>query len=208
MMARTFTEPRLVLATHNRGKLVEIKAMMAPLGVDVVSSGELGLSEPIEDGDSFVANAALKARAAVEASGLPALADDSGIEVFGLDRQPGIYSARWAGPDRDFGAAMARVRHDLVERFGDFERADKRARFVAVLCLAWPDGHQEFAEGDVMGELVDPPRGTGGFGYDPMFQPDGHNKTFAEMPASEKGHLSHRARAMTKLIEQSFGGQA
>ena len=207
-MARTFTDPRLVLATHNAGKLVEIKALMAPLGIDVVSSGELGLPEPIEDGDSFVANAALKAKAAVDATGLPALADDSGIEVIGLDRQPGIYSARWAGPNRDFGLAMARVRDELVERFGDFEGADKRARFVAMLCLAWPDGHQEFAEGDVTGELVDPPRGSGGFGYDPMFQPVGQTKTFAEMPASDKGHLSHRARAMAKLIEQCFEGRA
>jgi XTP/dITP diphosphohydrolase len=208
MMARSFTDTRLVLATHNAGKLVEIKAMMAPLGVDVVSAGELGLPEPIEDGDSFVANAALKAKAAVDATGLPALADDSGIEVFGLDRQPGIYSARWAGPDRDFGFAMARVRDELIERYGDFERSEKRARFVALLCLAWPDGHQEFAEGEVTGELVDPPRGTAGFGYDPMFQPDGQTQTFAEMPASEKGHLSHRARAMSKLIAQCFEGRA
>ncbi len=206
-MVRAFTEPRLVLATHNAGKLVEIKALMAPLGVDVVSSGELGLPEPIEDGDSFVANAALKAKAAVDATGLPALADDSGIEVLGLDRQPGIYSARWAGPDRDFALAMARVRDELVERHGNFEQADKRARFVALLCLAWPDGHQEFAEGEVTGDLVDPPRGTGGFGYDPMFRPEGQTKTFAEMPASEKSHLSHRARAMTKLIASCFGGE-
>lgn len=207
-MARTFTESRLVLATHNAGKLVEIKALMAPLGVDVVSSGELDLPEPVEDGDSFVANAALKAKAAVDATGLPALADDSGIEVFGLDRQPGIYSARWSGPDKDFGVAMARVHRGLVERFGDFRQADRRARFVALLCLAWPDGHQEFAEGEVLGELVDPPRGTGGFGYDPMFQPDGESKTFAEMSGSEKSHLSHRARAMTKLIATCFAERA
>jgi XTP/dITP diphosphohydrolase len=206
-MARLFEEPRLVLATHNAGKLVEIKALMAPLGVDVVSSGELGLPEPIEDGDSFVSNAALKAEAAVDATGLPALADDSGIEVFGLDRQPGIYSARWAGPDRDFGFAMTRVREELIARYDSFEQADKRARFVALLCLAWPDGHQEFAEGDVKGVLVDPPRGTGGFGYDPMFQPEGQIQTFGEMPSSEKGHLSHRARAMNKLIAQCFGGR-
>ena len=150
-MARRFEEPRLVLATHNAGKLVEIRALLAPQGVDVVSSGELGLPEPVEDGDSFAANAAIKATAAVEASSLPAVADDSGIEVFGLDGKPGIVSARWAGPGGDFNHAMARVHSELTERFGGFDRADKRARFVAVLCLAWPDGHQEFAEGEVIG---------------------------------------------------------
>lgn len=203
-MARQFEEPRLVLATHNAGKLKEIRALLAPLGVDVISSGELDLPEPVEDGDSFVANAALKAKAAVQASGLPALADDSGIEVAGLDGQPGIVSARWAGPGGDFQHAMERVRRELVERFGDFERADKRARFVSVLCLAWPDGHQEFTEGEVKGLLVDPPRGDGGFGYDPMFQPEGCSQTFGEMTSSEKRELSHRARAMDALIAQSF----
>lgn len=204
-MARSFSEPRLVLATHNSGKLVEIKALMTPLGVDVVSCGELGLPEPIEDGDSFTANAALKANAAVEATGLPALADDSGIEVLGLNGQPGIYSARWAGPKRDFSVAMGRVRDELVERYGSFERADRRARFVALLCLAWPDGHHEYAEGEVTGQLVDPPRGQGGFGYDPMFQPDGRDQTFGEMSPSDKRALSHRARAMDRLIGQCFG---
>ena len=151
-----------MLATHNAGKLVEIRALLAPLGVEVVSAGELGLPKPVEDGDSFAANAALKAKAAVKASGLPALADDSGIEVFGLDGQPGIVSARWAGPDGNFEHAMDRVRRELADRFGSFDQADRRARFVAMLCLAWPDGHQEFAEGEVIGELVDPPRGNGG----------------------------------------------
>jgi len=206
-MPRLFTEPRLVLATHNQGKLVEIKAIMAPLGVDVVSSGELDLPEPVEDGDSFIANAALKAMAAMTATNLPALADDSGIEALGLDRQPGIYSARWAGPERDFRFAMERVRRELSERYGDFEWADKRARFVAQLCLAWPDGHQEFFEGEVTGELVDPPRGSGGFGYDPMFQPDGHSETFGEMSPSGKRTLSHRARAMDRMIEDCFRGR-
>ncbi|MGI9508305.1 MAG: RdgB/HAM1 family non-canonical purine NTP pyrophosphatase [Geminicoccaceae bacterium] len=206
-MPRQFDQPKLVLATHNAGKLKEIRALLAPLGTEVVSSGELGLPEPIEDGDSFAANAALKAKAAVEASGLPALADDSGIEVFGLDGQPGIVSARWAGPGGDFQHAMDRVRRELAERFGSFEQADKRARFVAVLCLAWPDGHLEFAEGEVMGTLIDPPRGDGGFGYDPMFQPESRSRTFAEMPASEKRTLSHRARAMDALIAHSFSTQ-
>lgn len=203
-MSRRFEEPRLVLATHNAGKLAEIRVLLAPLGVEVISSGELGLPEPVEDGDSFAANAAIKAMAAVEASGLPALADDSGIEVFGLDGQPGIVSARWAGPGGDFNHAMDRVHRELVKRFGAFERADKRARFVAMLCLAWPDGHQEFAEGEVMGELVYPPRGAGGFGYDPMFRPEGRSETFGEMPASGKRSLSHRARAVDRLITQCF----
>ncbi|MEM7042376.1 MAG: non-canonical purine NTP pyrophosphatase [Pseudomonadota bacterium] len=203
-MARQFSEPRLILATHNAGKLAEIKALLAPLGIEVASSGDLGLPEPVEDGDSFAANAAIKAEAAVAASGLPALADDSGIEVVGLDGRPGIVSARWAGPGGDFDHAMDRVRLGLVERFGSFEDADKRARFIAVLCLAWPDGHKEFVEGKVIGELVDPPRGTGGFGYDPMFQPEGRTETFGEMPASEKRQLSHRARAMDRLIGLCF----
>lgn len=205
-MARLFDEPRLVLATHNAGKLAEIRALMAPLGIEVVSSGDLGLPEPVEDGDSFEANAALKAKAAVEATGLPALADDSGLEALGLDGQPGIYSARWAGPERDFNVAMARVSRELAERFGGFEPADTRARFVALLCLAWPDGHQEFAEGEVTGQLVDPPRGSGGFGYDPMFQPEGRSQTFGEMPADEKASLSHRSRAMERLIALCFEG--
>jgi XTP/dITP diphosphohydrolase len=206
-MARAFAERRLVLATHNAGKLAEIKALMAPLGIEVVSSGELGLAEPVEDGDSFTANAVLKAAAAVAATGLPALADDSGVEVLGLDGAPGIHSARWAGPERDFQKAMAEVRDELVRRFGGFERADRRARFVAILCLAWPDGHREFAEGEVAGELVDPPRGSGGFGYDPMFQPDGCLQTFGEMSAAEKRTLSHRARAMDRLIDACFRGR-
>ncbi|MEM8947982.1 MAG: non-canonical purine NTP pyrophosphatase [Pseudomonadota bacterium] len=203
-MARRFDEPRLVLATHNAGKLAEIRALLAPLGVDVISSGELSLPEPVEDGDSFAANAALKAKAAVAATGLPALADDSGIEALGLDRQPGIFSARWAGPGGDFNHAMMRVHNELADRFGGFEPADKRARFVAVLCLAWPDGHEEFAEGEVVGQLVHPPRGNGGFGYDPMFQPEGRSDTFGEMPASDKRSLSHRARAFDQLIEKCF----
>ena len=207
-MPRHFDDQRLVLATHNDGKLAEIRGLFAPLGVEVVSSGELGLPEPVEDGDSFHANAALKAKAAVQETGLPALADDSGIEVLGLDGQPGIYSARWGGPDRDFKLAMARVRDELGERFGGFQQADRRARFIALLCLAWPDGHEEFAEGTVEGQLVDPPRGTGGFGYDPMFQPDGRTETFAEMTAAEKRTLSHRARAMDRLIAACFEGRS
>lgn len=204
-MARQFSGDRLVLATHNAGKLAEMTALMAPLGITVLSSGDLDLPEPVEDGTTFEANAALKALAATKASGLPALADDSGLEVRGLDGQPGLFSARWAGPERDFNLAMTRVRDGLAERFGSFEQADKQARFVAQLCLAWPDGHLEFALGEVQGQLVDPPRGTGGFGYDPMFRPEGQSTTFGEMPPDEKRSLSHRARAMDRLLAQCFG---
>lgn len=203
-MARRFCEDRLVLATHNAGKLAEIKDLMAPLGISVVSSGELGLPEPVEDGATFEANAALKAQAAAKTSGLAALADDSGLDARGLDGKPGLFSARWAGLERDFSIAMARVRDELAERFGSFEQADRRARFVAVLCLAWPDGHQEFAEGEIRGQLVDPPRGTGGFGYDPMFQAENETMTFGEMAAGEKRALSHRARAMDRLLAKCF----
>ncbi len=204
MIPRLFQEDRLVLATHNQGKLREFEALMAPLGVEVQSSAALGLPEPVEDGTTFEANALLKAKSAVKHTGLPCLADDSGIEVFGLDRAPGIYSARWAGPDKDFPAAMRRILDELAERAGGFERADKRARFVALLCLLWPDGHHEFVEGEVLGQLVDPPRGEGGFGYDPIFLPDGHHQTFGEMTMEAKQALSHRARATNALMQRCF----
>jgi XTP/dITP diphosphohydrolase len=203
-LARRFTERRLVLASHNPGKLAELRALLAPLGVAITSSRELGLPEPAETGRTFAANARLKAHAAARASGLPALADDSGLEVHGLGGAPGVQSARWAGPERDFAGAMARVRDELSLRFGAFARADRRAAFVAVLCLAWPDGHQELAEGRVEGELVDPPRGSGGFGYDPMFVPEGHGQTFGEMAPADKHRLSHRARALRRLLAMCF----
>jgi XTP/dITP diphosphohydrolase len=193
---------RLVLATHNPGKLSELEALLAPHGIRVMGSGALGLAEPAEDGDSFAANARIKARAAAAAAGLPALADDSGLEVRGLGGAPGVHSARWAGPRKDFAAAMRRVRDGLAERFGSFAAADRRAAFVAVLCLAWPDGQEELAQGRVEGQLIDPPRGTGGFGYDPMFVPDGQERSFAEMAAAEKHALSHRARALRALLER------
>jgi XTP/dITP diphosphohydrolase len=202
---RRFTGTRLVLATHNPGKLAELEALLAPMDVAVTSSHALRLPEPEETGATFAANASLKAQAAAAASGLPALADDSGLEVFALDGTPGVHSARWAGPERDFGRAMARVRAGLIERFGTFERADRRAAFVAALCLAWPDGHEELVEGRVEGLLVDPPRGTGGFGYDPMFVPEGREQTFAEMTAADKHELSHRARALRQLRARCFG---
>ena len=203
-MARRFSGPRLVLASHNPGKLAEPEALLAPHGVAIISSRDLGLPEPAETGDTFAANARLKAHAAAQASGLPALADDSGLEVPGLGGAPGVRSARWAGPERDFGKAMARVRDALSSRFGAFERADRRAAFVAVLCLAWPDGHDELAEGRVEGELVDPPRGAHGFGYDPMFVPEGQGRTFGEMPAADKQERSHRARAVRRLLAMCF----
>ena len=203
-MARRFTEPRLVLASHNPGKLAELQALLAPHGVAITSSRELGLPEPSETGLTFAANARLKAQAAAQASGLPALADDSGLEAHGLGGAPGVHSARWAGPERDFAKAMARVRDELGRRFGGFERADRSAAFVAVLCLAWPAGHEELAEGRVAGELVDPPRGSGGFGYDPMFAPEGETRTFGEMAPADKQRLSHRARATRRLLALCF----
>jgi XTP/dITP diphosphohydrolase len=203
-MARRFTDPRLVLATHNQGKMREFDALLRPLGVEVMASGTLGLPEPVEDGASFAANARIKAHAAAQAAGLPALADDSGLVVQGLDGDPGVHSARWAEPDKDFARAMALVRDRLVERSGRFECADRSAAFVAVLCLAWPDGHDELALGRVDGMLVDPPRGSGGFGYDPMFQPDGHEQTFGEMAIADKQALSHRGRAFRRLLADCF----
>jgi XTP/dITP diphosphohydrolase len=203
-LPRRFAEPRLVLASHNPGKLAELQALLAPYGVALSSSRELGLPEPAETGLTFADNARLKAHAAAQASGLPALADDSGLEAHGLGGAPGVHSARWAGPERDFAKAMARVRDELGRRFGTFERADRSAAFVAVLCLAWPDGHEELAEGRVEGELVDPPRGSGGFGYDPMFVPEGGSQTFGEMAPAEKQRQSHRARALRRLLAMCF----
>lgn len=203
-MARRFEGAHLVLATHNPGKVRELGALLKPLGIDVIASAALALPEPVEDGASFAANARIKAHAAAKASGLPALADDSGLVVQALDGRPGVHSARWAEPDKDFSRAMARLRDELVARYGSFDRADRTAAFVAVLCLAWPDGHEELALGRVQGELVDPPRGTGGFGYDPMFRPDGHAQTFAEMPAAQKQALGHRGRAFRQLLADCF----
>ncbi len=195
---------RVVAATHNAGKLREIEELLGPFGVVPVSAGALGLAEPEETGSTFSDNALLKARAAARASGMVALADNSGLCVEALDGAPGIYSARWAGPTKDFGAAMDRVEAEL--------RACPapppwRANFVSVLALAWADGATETFEGRVDGTLVFPPRGTAGFGYDPIFRPDGHERTFGEMSAGEKHGipadgslaLSHRARAFQKL---------
>ena len=178
--------------------------MFGPQGIEVVSALTLGLEEPEETGLTFAANARLKAVAAMQASGLPALADDSGMAALGLDGAPGIYSARWAGPERDFAVAMRRVRDELLARFGDWAQVDRRASFVCALCLAWPDGHEELVEEQVSGSLLPEPRGAHGFGYDPIFVPDGETRTFGEMPPAEKYALSHRRRAIDALARRSF----
>jgi XTP/dITP diphosphohydrolase len=199
MTRRLAPGQRLVLATHNQGKLREIAAMLAPLGVETVSAGSLGLPEPDETESTFIGNAKLKARAAATASTLPALADDSGFCVAALNGAPGIHSARWAGPDKDFAAAMARVRAEA----GD--APDRSAWFVCALCLAWPDGETACFEGRVDGAMVWPPRGARGFGYDPIFVPDGGAETYGEMDQDAKHATSHRARAFAQLLDACFG---
>jgi XTP/dITP diphosphohydrolase len=207
MTMRRRIKGQLVIATHNPGKLAEMRELLAPHGVEALSATELGLAEPSETGDSFTANARIKAVAAAKAAQLPAFADDSGLAVDALDGAPGIYSARWAGENKDFGAAMARIERLLQER-GATQGPQRRGHFVSALCVAWPDGHLEEVEARVDGTLVWPPRGTAGFGYDPMFLPDGHRRTFGEMTSIEKHGLpplgkglSHRARAFVKLAE-------
>jgi XTP/dITP diphosphohydrolase len=196
---------RLVIATHNPGKLREMRDLLLPHGIDVVSAGELGLAEPEETGTSFRDNARIKAVAAATATGLPAFADDSGLAVDALGGEPGIHSARWAGPSKDFDRAMQTIEDKLRERG---EPETRQAHFVSALCVAWPDGHLEEFEATVDGALVWPPRGDQGFGYDPMFQPTGHARTFGEMSGDEKhglpprgAGLSHRARAFLKLAQ-------
>jgi XTP/dITP diphosphohydrolase len=198
---------RLVIATHNPGKLAEMRHLLAPYGIEAVSAGELDLAEPDETGTTFVANARIKAIAAAQVAKLPAFADDSGLVVDALDGAPGIYSARWAGPDQDFTAAMTRVERLLQER-GATTPDQRKAHFVSALCVAWPDDHLEQVEARVDGTLVWPPRGNTGFGYDPAFLPDGYQRTFGQMSSIEKHGLpprglglSHRARAFVKLAE-------
>ena len=202
-----------MIATHNPGKLAELRELLAPYGIDAISAGELGLTEPDETGMTFGENARIKAQAAAKAAGLPAFADDSGLAVDALDGDPGIHSARWAGPDQDFRRAMATIEEKLNE-CGATTPERRKAHFVSALCVAWPDGHVEEFEARVAGTLVWPPRGAEGFGYDPMFLPDGHQRTFGEM-GSEAKHglpprgsgLSHRARAFLKLAEACLGRQ-
>jgi XTP/dITP diphosphohydrolase len=198
---------RLVIATHNPGKLKEMRELLAPYGIAAVSAGELGLPEPEETGASFAENARIKAEAAARATGLPAFSDDSGLAVDALGGAPGIHSARWAGATKDFAAAMAKVDAELRARGATAPDA-RTAHFVSALCVAWPDGHREEFEGRIDGTLVWPPRGDKGFGYDPMFLPAGHPLTFGEMSAEEKHGLppkglglSHRARAFLQLAK-------
>jgi XTP/dITP diphosphohydrolase len=197
-MTRRFSAPRLVIASHNAGKVREIANLLVPFAINIVSAAELNLPEPEETGDTFTANALLKAEEAAQGSGLPALADDSGLAVEALDGAPGLYSARWAGPERDFQRAMALVQEKLGQT------PDRRAYFISVLALAWPDGHTECFEGRVHGDLIWPPRGDKGFGYDPMFLLDGYGVTFGEMNNDEKQRISHRAVAFQKLIDGCF----
>jgi len=210
-MARQLKSGPLVVASHNEGKVAEIRELLASFPHSIESAAELGLAEPDETGKTYEANARLKSLAATLASGKPALADDSGLSVDALDGAPGIYSARWAGPQKDFAMAMRNVEEALQQK-GATSPDRRRARFVAVLSLAWPDGHTEEVRGEVEGVLVWPPRGDRGFGYDPMFLPDGHDRTFGEMESEEKHSwtpgaapgLSHRARAFAALVDKCF----
>ena len=207
-MTRRLGSGSLVIATHNAGKLKEISALLAPYGVKCISAGSLGLPEPPETGTTFVQNALLKARAAAEASGLPALADDSGLSVDALDGRPGVYTADWAErqhfegePGRDWYMAMGKVEGMLQEKGADVDRS---CAFHCVLALAWPDGEQAVYEGTAPGTLTWPPRGEMGFGYDPVFVPQGGGLTFAEIAPEEKHAISHRADAFAKLVAEQF----
>jgi XTP/dITP diphosphohydrolase len=189
---------QLVLASHNPGKLIELADLLQPHGVSVISAGALGLPEPVEDAPDFFGNARIKALASAQTSGLPALADDSGFCVAALRGAPGVHSARWAGDAKDFAAAMARVNREMAAA------EDRRAWFVAALCLAWPDGHTETFVGRVDGTATWPPRGDKGFGYDPMFVPADAAVTFGEMDAADKHAVSHRARAFAQMLAACF----
>jgi len=195
---RRFEGGRLIIASHNPGKVKEIAELLAPYHVDCVAAGDLALKEPAETGGSFAANASLKAVAAAKAANHPALADDSGLVVDALGGAPGVYSARWAGPKKDFAMAMQRVERQLGPE------ADRRAHFTCALALAWPDGHVECFEGQVQGRLVWPPRGARGFGYDPIFLPEGRSQTFGEMDPAGKHAISHRAEAFRLLVAACF----
>ncbi len=196
---RRFSGDTLVIASHNRGKVGEIAELLRPFARSFRSAGELGLPEPEESGQTFVANAELKARATAQASGCIALADDSGLAVTALGGQPGIFSARWAGPDRDFEQAMSRVNQELGNS------ADRSAAFICALALAWPDGHCETVEGRIAGSLAWPPRGSNGFGYDPIFVPVDYDLSFGELSPTIKHAMSHRADAFRQLVARCFG---
>lgn len=203
-MARRFEGSRLLVATHNRGKAGEIRTLLAPLGIEIVSAADLGLAAPEETGTTFEDNAALKAMAAMRASGLPSLADDSGLSVHALDGAPGVYTADWEGPTRDAMVGMRRIQDELARRGVPDTDADRAATFHCVLALAWPDGHCETVHGTLAGRIVWPPRGSGGHGYDPCFQPRGERRTCAEMTEAEKNAISHRGRAFRQLVEACF----
>ncbi len=198
----------LVIASHNPGKVREIEGLLRPCGVSVLAAAGLGLAEPVEDGDTFEANALIKARVVAEASGRPALADDSGLVVAALDGAPGIYSARWAGPEKDFAAAMQKIEDALGQKgIGAGDRDARRAHFVCVMALAWPEGigGSVTFEGRVHGHVVWPSRGDNGFGYDPIFMPEGRKITFGEMEPAEKHLISHRTNAFAKMVATCFG---
>ena len=199
MSQRPIPRGEIVAATHNPGKLKELAAHMEPLGFTVTSAGDAGLPEPEETETTFEGNADLKSVAAALGTGKIALSDDSGLAVEALDGAPGIYSARWAGPDKDFSVAMQKVEEALQAKSGPDGQIDRRAKFVCVLSLAWPDGETETFRGEVKGRLVWPPRGDRGFGYDPMFVADGQDITFGEMEPAKKHAMSHRAVAFAKL---------
>lgn len=205
MPHRRFNAGKLVVASHNEGKVKEIRALLEPFGVETVSAAELDLPEPDETEKTFTGNAELKALAAANAADMPALSDDSGLAVDILNGEPGIYSARWAetGEGRDFDVAMTRVEKEMCEKNGGPD-GNRKARFICALTLAWADGHVETFEGSVSGSLVWPGRGTRGFGYDPVFQPDGHKITFGEMDPAAKHAISHRAHAFEQLIDACF----
>lgn len=189
---------RVVIATHNAGKLREMNELLAPYGVEAVSAGQLGLPEPVENGTMFSENAGIKARAAAKATGLPSIADDSGICVDAIDGAPGIFTADWCGSPRDYAHGMERIRLELTRR--DVTPTGAAAHFVSCIVVAWPDGREDVFEGRVFGTLAYPPRGVNGFGYDPVFVPEGETQTFGEMTAPEKKQHSHRARAVARMI--------
>lgn len=201
--SRRLTGERIVVATHNKGKLAEFAALLAPHGVTAVSAGDLGLAEPAETETTFAGNARIKAEAAMKASGLIALSDDSGLCVDALDGDPGVYTADWAGPDRDWNRAMRLVEEKLQAK-GATMPERRGATFCCTLCVMWPDGETRIFEGRAPGKLVWPPRGALGHGYDPMFVPDGETRTFAELDSGEKNRISHRARALEQLFAQLF----
>ena len=200
---RKLTGERIVVATHNKGKLAEFAELLKPYGVTAVSAGELGLPEPDETGTTFVENARIKAEAAMKACGLIAMSDDSGLCVDALDGAPGVYTADWAGPDRDWNRAMRLVEEKLQAK-GAATPEQRRASFVCTLCVMWPDGEERVFEGLAPGHLAWPPRGALGHGYDPMFVPDGGTRTFAELDPAEKNRISHRAKALEKLVRDHF----